>query len=181
MEETTRALALNGIVMQGLKVNSNHVCMHHDIPELGIYQVTVRRPNDYEPPKNAAGMAMDPFVQDVPAGATRTCQLTLISPSDRRPERWVEYGSLREQQQCPRREHGPGIAQSLHLVFSMLVAVLGSSWRMGGPHCGHTQGGSSTLNGAPAGEHGAFAAYPSPTLDTAHIICSVWVRCILLW
>jgi len=67
VEETTRALALNGIVMQGLKI-------------------TVRRPNDYEPPKDSKGLAVQGGYQDLPAGPNAGLNMAVFGNNNNVPD-----------------------------------------------------------------------------------------------
>ena len=66
VDETTKALALNNIVMQGLKL-------------------TVRRPNDYEPPKVQPGAAA-PGLQNLPAGPNAGLNMAVFGNNNNVPD-----------------------------------------------------------------------------------------------
>jgi len=68
VEETTRTLALNGIMMQGLKV-------------------TVRRPSDYEPPKDQSGVAIgQQQYKEMPAGPNAGLNMAVFGNANNIPD-----------------------------------------------------------------------------------------------
>lgn len=103
MEETTRALALNGIVMQGLKV-------------------TVRRPNDYEPPRDNTGMGLG-MPTDLPAGPNAGLNMAVFGNNNNIPDGVMGQtaigGWVPRNQAVPKEERPPSTA----LLLENMVTV----------------------------------------------------------
>lgn len=103
VEETTRALALNGIVMQGLKV-------------------TVRRPNDYEPPRDNTGMGLG-MPTDLPAGPNAGLNMAVFGNNNNIPDGVMGQtaigGWVPRNQAVPKEERPPSTA----LLLENMVTV----------------------------------------------------------
>jgi len=96
VEETTRALALNGIMMQGLKV-------------------TVRRPSDYEPPRDQSGTALGQGqFKDMPAGPNAGLNMAVFGNNNNIPEGQMGQsavgGWVPRNQAVPKEERPPSTA-----------------------------------------------------------------------